>query len=108
MTRHSVTTEDGRSFWFDPSAKGASSWDEDTEWDGKNHISQATGTQWDHEKLHRTPKGAWVLHYWSQWQGKREGYRQVTEAEAAAWLVKCGYDDAAETLLPGEMEATEL
>ena len=46
--------------WFDrDAAKGR--YDEDTRWDGSNHVSVATGSQWDHEMLYRTPQDRWVL-----------------------------------------------
>ncbi|MBI3204511.1 MAG: hypothetical protein HYZ29_23450 [Myxococcales bacterium] len=28
-------------------------WEEETRWNGNNHISMATGTQWDHQALYR-------------------------------------------------------
>jgi hypothetical protein len=45
------------------------SWDEDTRWDGHNHISKATGSQWEHEKLYRSRKGRYYVEHTSQWQG---------------------------------------
>ena len=54
--------------WFDRST--AESWGEDTRWDGSNHVSIATGSQWDHEQLYQTAGGRFVLYRWSQWQGR--------------------------------------
>jgi hypothetical protein len=76
--------------WFDPSK--AQVWEEATRWDGRNHISRATGSQWDHEQLYRTAGGAWIIHRWSQWQGSTPSYTQITPAEAAAWLVRAEED----------------
>lgn len=101
MTRISVETRDGRSFWFDTQAAQACSWKESSHPGGHNFVSDVTGSQWEHEHLHRTAKGAWVLHSWSQWQGSRETYRQITPTEAAAWLIQCGYERAVEQYLPG-------
>lgn len=78
----------GNGKWF--STRAATTWEEDTRWDGRNHISLATGSQWDHEQLYRTPKGTWVLHCWSQWQGSRPSYEVISEAEAHAWLIANG------------------
>lgn len=88
VTRIQVQDEDGETTgrWFDPSK--ATRWEEATRWDGRNHISRATGGQWEHEALYRTAGGAWVLHSWSQWQGSGESYVMIKPSEAAAWLVR--------------------
>lgn len=91
MNRITITDEDGQpAGWFDSHA--AKSWEEATTHDGRNFISDATGSQWDHEKLFRTAKGAWVLNVWSQWQGSRESFRRISDTEAAAWLVLNGHE----------------
>jgi hypothetical protein len=54
----------------------------------QNHISLATGTQWDHEILYRTKSGKWILYAWSQWQGSGESYEEISDKQAAAWLVR--------------------
>ena len=82
--------------WFDPSK--AQRWDEATWWDGSNHVSRATGSQWDHEALFRTGGGAWIVNRWSQWQGSRESYQEVRPSEAAIWLVRNEHD------VPDELE----
>lgn len=82
-----VTLGNGR--WFD--VDSARCWGEDTNFDGNNFISVNTGSQWDHECLYRTPKGVWILHDWSQWQGSGPGsYDIISESDAAAWLVRNG------------------
>ncbi len=67
MQRTVLTEGSGR--WFD--ASKAQAWEERTEWDGSNHISLATGSQWDHERLYRTAKGEWTVQCWPQLQEDR-------------------------------------
>jgi len=87
--------------WFDRAK--AEEFTEATRWDGSNHISLATGSQWDHEILYRTAGGRWVLHGWSQWQGRPESYRFVSDAKAREWLLANGEDEAVEKHF-GEIE----
>lgn len=72
--------------WFDLDA--ASSFLESTDWDGRNEISCATGSQWDHETLYLTKKGKWVLNSYSAWQGSSESWEIVTDGVAADWLIQ--------------------
>jgi hypothetical protein len=88
MRRQALTDGTGR--WFDLDT--AERFDEATIWDGRNRISVATGSQWDHECLYRTKSGRWVKHWWSQWQGSRERFEEITAEEAAGWLIRNGYD----------------
>lgn len=92
----------GEGRWFE--TKRAKSWDENTRWNGNNHVSCATGTQWDHERLWRTGKGVYVLHHWSQWQGSGESWTIVDDHTAHTWLVDQGHSDdvPAEFLADGE------
>jgi len=77
-----VTLTDGSGKWFD---KGeAEEFQEKTSWDGRNYISKATGSQWDHQILYRTKGGKWILN--SQWQGTRESWEEISNEEAARWL----------------------
>lgn len=87
-----VYLTDGSGAWFDD--KAATHFDEGTRWDGSNHISLSTGSQWDHERLYRTKSGRWVLNEWSQWQGSSETYEEISDMEAADWLLKNGYEDS--------------
>jgi len=82
--RIALTDATGR--WFDPDK--AEHWDEDRRWDGNNHVSVATGSQWDHEELYRTAGGRWILHSWSQWQGSTPSYLEIDAGDAARWLAK--------------------
>ena len=74
--------------WFD--IESATKYTEDTHWDGNNHISNATGSQWEHEALYCTRKGVYVLNHWSQWQGSSESWTRIDATEAATWLVQNG------------------
>lgn len=78
--------------WFNPDS--ATCYSETTRWDGNNHISCATGSQWNHEELYRTKGGTWVLHSWSQWQGSTPSYEIVSETDAHKWLNRHDHTDA--------------
>lgn len=100
MTRINVYRDNDDSYgegqildgWF--SLDSATGYDEATRWDGSNHISIPTGSQWNHEGLYRTGGGRWVLHSWSQWQGSNPSYRFVGDAAAREWLLANDHDDA--------------
>lgn len=68
-------------------SRAANSWEEDTYWDGHNHISRATGTQWTHQKLYKSRKGRYYIEHSSQWQGSRDHVEWVSNEEAARWLL---------------------
>jgi hypothetical protein len=88
MARCNITNDEGEFLgWFnDESCK--TSFTEDTWFNGHNHISKATGSQWVHETLYLTAKGTWVIENSSAWRTK---YTQVTSTEAATWLMQNGY-----------------
>jgi hypothetical protein len=73
-------------------AASTDSWEEQTEFDGNNHISLATGSQWNHEKLYVTGNARFFVHWWSQWQGSRDRLFPLTHAEAAEWLIRNQYE----------------
>lgn len=66
--------------------KARARYHEDTRWDGQNHISVNTGSQWEHETLYKSGKGRFYLVRWSQWQGSTPSAEFVSDQEAAAWL----------------------
>jgi len=103
MRRQALTDGTGR--WFDLDA--AKRFDEATIWDGRNRISLATGSQWDHEALYRTASDRWIKRWWSQWQGTVDRWEEISPAEAAAWLVQNGYDPT-ETGLADQAQALEV
>lgn len=91
--------------WFDIEA--ATKFEEDTFWDGRNHISRATGTQWNHEVLYCTRKGVYVINHYSQWQGSHEHWTKISAQAAAEWLIKNGHeppDDALAAAAAAEQE----
>jgi len=94
MSRQALT--DGSGSWFDPEA--ADHYDEISIFNGSNHISMATGTQFDHECIYRTKSGKYILHKYSQWQGKMDTFVQVSKEEAARWFAKQGIKDHPEEL----------
>lgn len=87
--------------WFDP--EKAQQFDEDTDWDGSNHISVATGSQFDHQCLYRTAAGRWVLRNWSQWQGSLPSWEFLADTDAREWLLKNKRGEAVERYF-GEIE----
>lgn len=62
-------------------------YDEDTRFDGNDHISVATGSQWAHQTLHRSRKGRYYIEHSSQWQGSTPRAEWISEHQAAAWLM---------------------
>lgn len=101
MDRQVLTNDSGK--WFDRDK--ALRWDESTRWDGSNHISCATGSQWNHEELYRTASGRWILHTWSQWQGSSSSWEEIAHQAAVLWLSQHGHDDA---LTPEENVGLEI
>ena len=87
-----IPLTDGSNTWFD--ADRAQEFNEDTRWDGSNHVSVATGSKWDHEVLYRTASGKYVLRTWSNWQGKLDTYEEIPESQAFDWLVANDHADA--------------
>ena len=65
---------------------------EDRHFDGRNMISAATGSQWEHETLYRSKGGVYVLHTWSQCQGSQDTWERISVDEAVEWLLKNDYD----------------
>ena len=65
----------------------AEKWEEETDWNGNNHISRATGSQWSHETLYRSAKGRYYVVHSSQWQGSTDSAEVIDEQEAARWLL---------------------
>jgi len=67
--------------------KAADTWGEETDWDGRNHISRPTGSQWHHQKLYKSRKGRYYVEHSSDYQGSREHVEWVSPEEAARWLL---------------------
>ena len=99
IIRENVFDEDGNFIgWFDRNK--AERFNEATRWDGSNHISIPTGSQWDIRPTYR--RRARVLS-WSQWDGRPERYRFIDGDEAREWLLLNEEDEAVERLF-GEIE----
>lgn len=67
-------------------------WEEETDWNGNNHISRATGSQWNHQTLYRSRKGRYYIVNSSQWQGSLDSAEWVSPQEAARWLLQNEHD----------------
>lgn len=80
--------------WFD--GDRATLFAEARDFDGKNHISVNTGSQFSHEALWRTAQGRWVLEQFSDYQGTLAHYEFVGGEAARLWLIRNGEDEAAE------------
>ena len=62
-------------------------WEENTRWDGRNHISVNTGSQWHHETLYRSRRGRYYLERTSNYQGDTPTAEWIDNREAARWLL---------------------
>lgn len=70
----------------------AQSWSEATWWDGRNHISKPTGSQWEHQGLYKSRRGRYYLEHWSQRQGSSAYVEWISKRAAAAWLLENGHE----------------
>ena len=106
MRRIKITGGSGR--WFD--SDSAEQIDEGTYWDGKNRISQATGSQWHHETLYLTAGGRYIVLSTSQWQGETDSVVEISAEKAAVWLSRNGYgsEDAVAIDVGAEYAALEI
>ena len=91
MARVNITNQTGRKTgnYFDDAKVIV--YNEDTYWNGNNHISEATGSQWEHEKIYVTKGGKYILNHWSQFQGSTETNELISKDEAAKWFIKNNY-----------------
>jgi hypothetical protein len=80
-----VNLGDGR--WFDKDK--ATSYQDDTRWDGHNHISVATGDQWVRATLWHTASGMWILETDHPYQCIYDYPFQ--ESDAFCWLIDNGH-----------------
>jgi len=90
----------GNGRWFNEEA--AEAFEDDTRWDGHNHISIATGSQWVRATLWRTAKGLWVL----ETRGPHgSSYEHPYPADGAhRWLIDNGHVSAVPEQFMQEME----
>jgi hypothetical protein len=87
-------------------SKAKDTWSEDTRWNGNNHISVNTGSQWIHETLHLSAKGRYYVETVSAWQGSLPSAEFITPEEAARWLLANG-EELPEDLVQYEDAMTE-
>lgn len=73
--------------------------DEDTRWNGNNHVSVHTTDQFAHQRLYRTAGGRWVLNCWSQRVTVPETYEFLDDEQARTWLLVNESDDVIEKYL---------
>jgi hypothetical protein len=79
--------------------KAQSHWSEASDWNGSNHISRATGSQWNHEALYLSAKGCYYVVRSSDFQGSQDEMEILTPREAASWLILNDHGDD----LPGDL-----
>ena len=79
-------------------SKASDHWEEETDWNGNNHISRATHSQWHHQTLYRSRKGRYYIEHTSQWQGHMPHVEWVSPQEATRWLMLMEHE------LPEELE----
>jgi hypothetical protein len=82
------------------------SWDEAQRWDGSNHISVATGSQWNHETLHKSRKSHYWIEHTSNYQGSTPRAEWISSHAAAQWLLANGHE-LPEDLAELESEVSE-
>ena len=78
--------------------KATASYQEQTRFDGRNHISLVTGSQWDHQMLYRSRRGRYYLVSSSDWQGSAPYAEWVSPQNAVRWLLTNEYDQIPEEL----------
>lgn len=79
-----VVLENGK--WFDLSR--TKQWKEAL---GEDRVSKATRRKYEHEALHRTRKGNWLVHSWSACEAVTS-WREISERDALTWLVRNGHE----------------
>jgi len=99
-----VALTDGNGLWFDRDK--AVEFEEETYFNGNNHISKATGSQWEHQMLFLTASGKWVLKSYSQMQGTPDSIEEITAEDAARWFARQGMKPPDE--LEREVELLEI
>ena len=67
--------------------RAAATWEEATDSNGSNHISRVTGSQWNHETLHKSAKGRYYKVMSSNVLGCQDEMEILSPREAAAWLI---------------------
>jgi len=77
------------------------SWPEATDWDGRNHISRATGSEWLHQRLYRSRRGRYYVVHDSAWEGSKAHAEWLSPQEACRWMLLMEHD------LPADLQQYE-
>lgn len=72
--------------------KAKARWEEVLDFDGGNHISRVTGSQWNHETLYKSLQGRYYVVRSSDVQGSQDEMEILCPREAAAWLILSDHD----------------
>ena len=75
-------------------------------WDGHNHCSVNTRSQWSQQTLYCTKSGTYVAHQTSQCQGSHDTWTRLSADDAVAWLLRNDYepDSPAELAIAAALE----
>ena len=92
--------------WFNLAR--AQAFGEDSWWNGSNHISRATGSQWEHERLFITRKGVYVLNRSSDYQGSGESWTRISAKEGVEWLIRNEHEIPQDKALQEALASTEV
>jgi len=72
--------------------KAKARWSEASDWNGSNHISRATGSQWNHQTLYQSAKGRYYIVNSSNYQGVMDEIELISPKAAARWLILNDHD----------------
>jgi hypothetical protein len=90
MSRYTITEDDGDVIVDTDRAQD--SWADGTRWNGQNHVSLATGSEFITETLYLSAKGRWYIEVKSRWQGSTDNARFIEPREAALWLLRSDHE----------------
>ena len=75
--------------WFDKD--NAECFDDETYWDGNNHISIWNNSQFIRSTLYYTASKNWVLHTHSAYQGSRDSFEIIDLESVTIFFIKNNY-----------------
>lgn len=67
--------------------KASQKWEEETDWNGSNHIGRSSGSMGRQQALYRSSKGRYYIEYTSSWQGEMPRAELIEFEEAVRWLL---------------------
>jgi hypothetical protein len=73
---------------------------EDEYFNGHNHCSINTDSQWEHQDLYLSRLGFWYIVQWSQREGTKDKAWKISENEAVEWIAlnRCKMPDSLKKL----------